>query len=237
MHNTMRVYLGCDTGEANDDMGREIEDALMDVVDAVSIACGGHAGDIDSMHRILQLASERGVLVGAHPSYPDREHFGRRTMDIDRGVLGDSITKQLETLKAIAGLLGVHVSYFKAHGALYHDIAQDPEMCKWVWELCDQVLIDVRIVLPIGSPSIEALRSRGARVMIEGFCDRRYRTDGTLVSRQSDDAMITDPYQAATQAAKLIHEHGCDLLCVHSDTENALAIAQAVRDQLSSLPN
>ena len=230
-----KAYLGCDTGEANDDTGRAIEDALMDVVDAVSIACGGHAGDSDSMRRVLNLASERNLLVGAHPSYPDRANFGRRSVDIDRETLGHSITNQLVSLRDIAESSGIHVSYIKAHGALYHVLSQDPEMSVWFWEQCEQVLSDVRVVLPIGCPSIRSLQSRGIPVLPEGFCDRRYRSDGTLVHRDCDNAMIDDPTQAAAQAAQLVKELGCELLCVHSDSNDALGIANAVRKMLDAL--
>ncbi len=229
-----KVYLGCDTGEASDYTARVIEDALMDVVDAVSIACGGHAGDSDSMRRVLNLARERNLLVGAHPSYPDREHFGRRPIDIDRVALGHSITNQLDSLRDIAETLGVQVSYVKAHGALYHALAQAPDMSVWFWEHCEQVLPNVRVVLPIGCPSLRVFQSRGIPVLPEGFCDRRYRSDGTLVPRECHDAMINDPAQAATQAAQLMKEVGCELLCVHSDSDHALLIAKAVCEMLDS---
>lgn len=227
-----RVLLGCDTGEAEAGPGRSQELELLAHVSAVSIACGGHAGDNESMRHAIAGAAKHGCVIGAHPSYPDRAGFGRRTMAMDRGSLARSISAQLEAMARHADDHGVAVSYIKAHGALYHDVAQDVGFAHWYWARCALVFPNARFVGPIGSAAIAALRHSGVPTLTEGFCDRVYEPDGSLRSRHAGDALIVDPEQAAAQAERLIHTHGCDLLCVHSDTPDAVEIARAVSERL-----
>jgi len=229
------IYIGCDTGEANDPRGRQIEIDLLDVVDAVSIACGGHAGDPESMRRLIDLASQNDQVIGAHPSYPDRDGFGRRAMEISRADLEETICQQLRSLVCIAESCRVPVSFVKTHGALYHSLAEDPALAVWFWKLTEETCPNAFIVMPVGCPAVRALREADAPVWAEGFCDRAYGVDWKLVSREEPGALIADPTTAADQAEYLVLEHKCDLLCVHSDTENSVSIARSVRDRLRRL--
>lgn len=224
-----RVLLGCDMGEASDAHGIENEARLMQTVDAVSIACGGHAGNTSSMQRTVSLAMRNNCLIGAHPSYPDRAGFGRHTMDMDLATLASSITEQMITLRTQAEKLGGTIHFVKAHGALYHRVAYESDTARWFCERCSEVLECSTLVLPIGAPVINTVQEAGVRVMTEGFCDRAYAPDGTLIPRDTPNALITDPQQANAQALRLVREHRCEMLCVHSDSAVALQIAQSVR--------
>lgn len=229
------VHLGCDTGEAPAGEGRLAELALLGHVTAVSIACGGHAGDEDSMHHAVLGAVEHGCLIGAHPSYPDRVGFGRRRIEIGLDDLRDSLVEQLRGFGRVAQRCGAKVSFIKPHGALYHAMAHDAAFARWCRACFESCLPGTALVGPIGSEAIAALREDGAEVMFEGFCDRVYEPDGSLRSRSVADACIHDPALSAAQAERLIREHGCRLLCVHSDTPNAMGIARAVGDRLRAL--
>ncbi len=227
-----RVYLGCDTGEASDDPSREIENALLPYVSAVSIACGGHAGDGDSMREAITSAAKHGCLIGVHPSYPDREGFGRRDIEVDRNTLALSLEAQLSAFAHIADQCNATVSMIKAHGALYHAIARDIELARWYWSICNSIFPQSRFAGPIGSLVLDEFRSLGISVFAEGFCDRVYEADGTIRPRTAAGAIINCPEIAAIQSERLVHEFNCQLLCVHSDSENAIEIAKAVRERV-----
>lgn len=235
MHEQSRIHLGCDTGEAQSGPGRDREMAILPYVSAVSIACGGHAGDEDSMRDAILAASRHGCRIGAHPSYPDRHGFGRRMLEIDQDELGSSIHDQLSMLCKVADRCGASVSYIKAHGALYHAISNDPELAHWYWSICTSVFPQAMFVGPFGSAILDEFKSSGIPVLAEAFCDRVYEPDGMLRARSIAGACITDPALAAAQAERLIRDSGCDLLCVHSDTENAIEIARSIHERLESL--
>ncbi len=227
------IYLSCDTGEAPEGPLRDQELALLPHVTAASIACGGHAGDEDSMRQAITAAKEHGCFIGAHPSYPDREYFGRTEMTIDQDTLGDSLREQLSSFSQIANECDARVSYIKAHGALYHRIAHDVSFARWYWDLCVSVIPHASFVGAMGSASLVDLRTAGVPVLPEGFCDRVYESDGSLRSRDLPGACITDPETATAQAERLVAESGCRFLCVHSDTQNAICIARAVDARLN----
>lgn len=235
--NHRRVLLGCDTGEAPAGEERDRERALLPYIDAVSIACGGHAGDEASIQYAIEGAIEHGCVIGAHPSYPDREGFGRKRIEIARADLKASLQSQLHAIAQAAHTLGTSIEFVKPHGALYHDIATDADLAVVLAGVFQQVLPEAQIVLPLGSCMIEPLTSAGHRVLPEGFCDRAYECDGSLRSRDRAGALITDPNRAADQCEELVRGGRCNLLCVHSDTPDAIAIAKAVRTRLRSLEN
>lgn len=230
------VHLGCDTGEALAGPGRDLEMALLPYVTAVSIACGGHAGDDDSMREAITAASEHGCIIGAHPSYPDREGFGRREIEINRASLETSLVCQLSTFSKIAAECDASVEFIKAHGALYHRITGDTSFAYWYWDICTSIFPEVQFVGPYGAAVLDDFKSSGIPVLAEGFCDRVYESDGTLRARSFAGACINDSELAASQAERLIKDFSCDFLCVHSDTSNVLEIVRLVRE-LACLPD
>ncbi len=241
------IDLNADVGEASDDAGSAVERALLGLVTSAHVACGGHAGSTASMRATVQAAMACGVRVGAHPSYPDRDGFGRRPMEISARALTASLTGQIGALVEVAAALGTTVRSVKAHGALYGEVARGSAafgvLLGVVGELCGP---DTPLVLPSGAPALALASERGFVVHQEGFADRAYTADGGLVARQLPGSVFDDPATAAAQALGLAEratataEDGTELslpvdtLCVHGDTPNAPALARAVRDALAA---
>lgn len=220
------VMLGVDLGE----LPGEPEE-LYRIATLVHVACGGHAGDEASMRRAVALASASGALLAAHPSYPDRAGFGRRTTAIAADALRDAIALQCAALRDVAG---GGVRAVKLHGALYHDAARDPAIARAVVEGVERGLPGAAVIW-IG-PARGALRERvlaaGGVSWREGFADRGAQPDGSLIPRGRPGALIEEPERAAAQALALARSGEVDTLCVHSDTPGAVEIARAVRRAL-----
>lgn len=234
----MNIDLNADVGEGFDD------GPLYDLVSSVNIACGAHAGDDESMAHAIELALEHHVAIGAHPGYTDREHMGRRPLDMQPVQLRASIRDQIQRLKHIALRSATAVSHVKPHGALYNQAAVDPWLAASVAEAVRAAQPRLRLVGLAGSWLTAAGRSAKLKVTEEGFADRRYQRDGTLASRERSDALISDPSVAAVQALAIargtpvesvdgypvtIH---ASTICLHSDTPGALENARAVRSAL-----
>lgn len=216
----MRVRLNVDAGELPDEV-----EALYAVAHLLNVACGGHAGDEASMARVAEVARRHAVQVGAHPSYPDRAGFGRRTVPMDVAALGAAVEAQCRRLAAVVGEVG-HV---KPHGALYHDADRDPALAAAFVDGALAALGGVTVVGPAGGALARAAADRRVPYLVEGFADRGVGPDGRLIPRGQPGASITDPAAAAAQAAALVATGRVDTICVHGDTPGALAIARAVR--------
>lgn len=233
------IELNADIGEGCD------ERALMPFLARVSIACGGHTGDAASMVAALRLAALHGVAVGAHPSYPDRAQFGRRAMAASPDEIVQWLTQQIEALAEQAARLGLRLAHVKPHGALYNVAAADPVVARAIAGAVAAFDPGLQLVGLSGSQLIAAGRAAGLAVLNEGFADRRYQTNGLLVSRETPDALVTDPDVAARQARAFAQGRPVsalnggtlriqvDTICLHSDTPNALNIAQAVHAALN----
>lgn len=227
--------------ELNADIGEGYADAaLMPYLDRASIACGGHAGDAASMDAALALCARHGVLPGAHPSYPDRAHFGRLTLPASPSDIRHWVTAQIEALLERASRCGQSLFHVKPHGALYNLAARDRGVATAIAE--SVVALDRTLVLIglAGSQLLDAGRAAGLAVLAEAFADRGYRADGSLVPRGTPGDVLS-PTQAAEQAHAI--RHGlplpvcgrvvrADTLCVHGDSPDAPAIARAVRAAL-----
>lgn len=222
-----RIDLNADVGEG---LPADQERALLEVVTSASIACGFHAGDAATMRRTLGLAKQLGVRVGAHPSYPDRENFGRVSMRMRPGFLIDCIGEQVCLLQEAALEAGMRIRYLKPHGALYNDAAVDEEVSRSI--ATASALLGLPMMLLAGAPTLGRLPGDAPSVIAEGFIDRKYREDGTLVPRSEAGALITDPTAAADQAVRLAPS--VDSLCVHSDSPAAVSLARAAQDELEA---
>lgn len=220
------AFLNLDAGELDSE-----GEALWSMFDVLSCACCGHAGDLASMTRVAKFCARFNHALGAHPSYPDREGFGRRSMTIDPPQLAVEIAAQCRALTAVAYPLGVSVRHVKPHGALYHDATRDPAIAAAVIQgAIDALGDDLTIIGPPCGALLDAATSRGLRYAREGFADRRMRADGSLVPRTEPDAVIADPAEAAQQAVRVAPT--VDTISVHADTPNAIEIAHAVRESL-----
>ena len=235
------IDLNADLGE-----GGATDAALLDVVTSCNIACGGHAGDPASMARTVAAAIERGVVIGAHPSYPDREGFGRRSAYTPPTDLAPVIVQQIADLAAIAGASGAVLSHVKPHGALYNDAADDRALALAICDAVRAVDPEMRLVGLPASALEAAARDRGIGFAGEGFVDRAYRSDGRLVARSEPGAVYADPAAAAAQAVDIalhrsvrsatgepVHLH-VRTLCIHGDSPAAVASATAVRAALDA---
>lgn len=219
------VDLNADLGE-----GCPHDAELMPLLTSANIACGGHAGDHETMRTTLQLARRYGVQVGAHPGYPDREHFGRRQLDLPGDQLRRSLREQIERLRQLADEVGVVVTYLKVHGALYNRACRDEATADMVAEIAGEARLAL-LGLP-GSELAKAARRRGLRFVAEGFADRRYHPDGSLVPRSEPDALIADPREGAEQVLRLLRESDVETICVHGDNPQAVAFVTALRQSL-----
>jgi UPF0271 protein len=240
---TASIDFSGDLGE-----GAGTDAAIMPLISSANIACGGHAGNDNSMRTTVELALRNKVAIGAHPGYPDREHFGRVAMDIPARELIESIRRQLDSLISIAGRMGGRVTRVKAHGALYNQGERDAAIAR-------SIIFGVQaatgghelvIVAPPGSAMLDEAQGMGMKVAREGFVDRAYEPDGTLQSRSIAGSVLSHPAEAVRQALSFVKDGGVtaidgtflklqvDTLCVHGDTPGAADIARAVRDALNS---
>jgi UPF0271 protein len=226
----MGVTLNVDLGEMPDE-----PDALVRIATQVNVACGGHAGDEASMRRVCRLARASGAKVAAHPSYPDREGFGRRTLRMPVEHVRATVAEQCAALRAVAKGQDVVVRAMKPHGALYHDASNDDGLARAIVGAAIDALGsagEVTVIGPPGSRLAEACaREKNVRFVAEAFADRAY--DGErLRPRTQPGALITDAKTAAAQAIAFARQARFGTVCVHGDTPGAMTIARAVRDAL-----
>ncbi len=232
------IDLNADVGE-----GGGHDASLMRLVSSANIACGGHAGDDDTMTSSIALAREHGVAIGAHPGHADPEHFGRREITLAHETVAALVVEQVCRLTTIAG---GHPRHVKLHGGLYHQVARDELLAEEVAAAIAALWPAMILFAPAGSPLARVARARGLAVAEEAFVDRRYAADGTLVPRLQRGAVITDPLEAAEQAVRLVRDHiveavdgtqltiRADTLCVHGDGPDPVALAAAVRAALEA---
>ena len=225
----MKIDLNCDMGELED---AAHEAALMQYITSANVACGGHAGDEQTMERTVLLALECGVRVGAHPGYPDRENFGRVEIAMTAEAIAETVHQQIERLEAVVARLGGTIVHVKPHGALYNVAVKNAEVARAIATGVARWNPGVPIFGLAGSPMLDVWRGMGMKVAGEAFADRRYEPDGTLRSRKFADALITDPAAAAAQALRFAREGVAETVCVHGDTPGAVAILKACHDAL-----
>ena len=223
----MTIDLNSDMGE-----GSGADDALLGVVSSANIACGMHAGDPSVMRRTVRAAKAAGVAIGAHPGFPDREHFGRRDMQMTPGQIEDCVIYQIAALAGIAAAEGAALAHVKPHGALYNMAAKDDAMADAIAAAIARIDGGLVMVGLPGSSLERAAATAGLRFAAEGFADRAYEPDGSLVPRAKPGALITDPAAAAAGALRMAREGRVSTICIHSDTPHAAAIGAAVRRAL-----
>lgn len=220
----MDVDLNADVGEGFPDDGR-----LLDVVTSANVACGFHAGSAETMRMVCEVAAARGVAIGAHPSYRDREGFGRRDLDVAPEVLRADVAEQLVTLVEIAEDEGTEVTYVKPHGALYTRAIADREVAAAI--VAAVVEHELAMLVWPGSEIFEQARAAGLTSIAEGFADRGY-ADGRLVPRDQPGALLSAP-DAASQAVTLAQAGEVRSICVHGDSPGAADLAVQVRAALT----
>jgi 5-oxoprolinase (ATP-hydrolysing) subunit A len=240
------IDLNLDAGESVQDLDSGKEQALYQLVSSVNIACGGHAGSVETMERSVDLALKYGLAIGAHPSYPDRVGFGRKKIQIGRAELVDSIQSQMLSLSEVCRSRGTRLHHVKPHGALYNTAAVDAQTAEALIEAIVSFDHGLIVVGLAGSAFLEQCRARGLRCAAEAFVDRRYEPDGTLRARIFPDAHVAEPEAAAEQALRFAKGEAVtavdgtrlrlsvQTLCIHGDRADALLIAKAVRSFLEA---
>jgi UPF0271 protein len=240
------IDLNCDMGES---YGRWIlgaDEAIMPYITSANVACGFHGGDPHVMRRTVELALRHEVAIGAHPALPDLMGFGRRVMDVTPAELRDYVCYQTGALREFCRAAGTDLQHVKPHGILYSMAESQEALAEAIGEAARQSG-ERLILMTLASGKYDAhCRKMGVRVASEGFADRAYEVDGTLVSRKKPGALITDPARAAAQAVRMAAEgkvrtiDGLDIdltvqtICCHGDTPGAERIVRQVREALAA---
>lgn len=224
------IDINADLGESFGRWRLGDDAALLPHLTSANVACGFHAGDPRTLLETCELAAVHGVTVGAQVGYRDLAGFGRRFIDIDRDDLHAEVVYQVGALRALAAP-GRTVRYLKPHGALYHAVNQVEAQARAVVDAAGDLDLLPVLGLP-GSLFLRIAAAEGLPTFAEGFADRRYREDGSLVPRSEPGAVLEDPEEAAEQAVRLAREGVVQSLCVHGDTPGAPAIAARVHGAL-----
>jgi UPF0271 protein len=218
----MDIDLNCDLGE-----GCPYDAELMPLISSANIACGFHAGDASTARAALRLAAQHGVHAGAHPSLPDREHFGRvELLRCADEVFADCVF-QIGALAGLARTVGIPLSHVKPHGALYNRACREDE---WARPVAEATALFGLPLLGLPGSRLEAHSAGRCPFVAEGFADRRYLPDGTLMPRSQPDAMLDDAGLAVRQALWLVRERGIGTLCVHGDNPQAVDFVRQLRE-------
>jgi UPF0271 protein len=232
------IDLSADVAE-----GAPGEEEIWPMISSANVACGGHVGDELSMTEAVRRAKRSEVKIGAHPSYPDRANFGRKSMAMSPAALRATLIEQIAALRAIAARESVPMRHVKPHGALYNDAHKDVVLAGVIIEAIRAVDPELSIVCSNTSQMATAARAAGSRVIREAFADRRYNADGTLVTRSIAGSLLTVE-EAAEQAALLAKQRSViardgtripvayDTICVHADMEHAVDRLRAIRQRL-----
>ncbi len=238
------VDLNCDLGEGFGRYRLGNDAALLDIVTSANIACGFHAGDPAIMARTVGLAAERGVAIGAHPSLPDLQGFGRRDMAITPDEAYQIVLYQIGALSGFARAVGATLHHVKPHGALYNMAAADPGLARAIARAVRDFDPKLHLVGLAGSELVRKAESAGLRAVSEVFADRAYLANGSLAPRSSPGAVIHDIDAVVARVLRMVREGKVDsvdggtvsikaqTICVHGDTPGAVDLAQALRDAL-----
>jgi 5-oxoprolinase (ATP-hydrolysing) subunit A len=233
------VDLNADLGE-----GSGHDEELFQLISSANVATGFHAGDADSMHAAVSAAKALGVAVGAHPSFWDRENFGRKELNVSAGEVFDAMKYQLGIFQAIAAAAGIQPNHVKPHGALYNIAVRDQTLADAIVRAIESVDPKLILFAPDKSELTHVGEAHGLQVAREIFADRNYLNDGWLVPRTRPDALLRDPREAAERVLRMLREgrvrsvEGRDVevrgetICVHGDTPGAVEFARELRSRL-----
>ena len=235
------MKLNCDLGEGLD----RIDEAIMPFIDWANVACGGHAGDLTTMGTTVQLAKEHRISVGAHPSYPDKQHFGRKSISIDPQKLYESLLKQINDLIGVCNVKKMPLAYIKPHGALYNDLVSNPALFELMTEIASTFRLPLMCFASEAVSTLVKQKNAPPGFIFEAFADRAYTDSGMLVSRSEKNSVYSDPSECVIQAKYLAEQQAvisitgkrisvnAETICVHGDSKCALEIAKAVRQAVA----
>lgn len=239
---TARIDFNCDMGESFGSYKLGQDEEVIKYITSANVACGFHAGDPQWMHHTVKLAEEHGVAVGAHPSFPDLQGFGRRNMVLTSAEAKDDVMYQIGALKAFT--IDHGLQHVKPHGAMYNMAVDGGDLAKAINEAVLEIDPEMILIVLAGSPWASVAREMGLRVATEAFADRALNPDGTLVSRSKPGSVIHDLDKVVERSLKMVTEGRAtaingeevevqaDTLCLHGDTPGAVEMARAVRNGL-----
>ncbi|NIZ09095.1 LamB/YcsF family protein [Pseudooceanicola sp. HF7] len=240
------IDLNSDLGEAYGPWPMGDDDAMLDLVNSANIACGGHASDPETMYRSLRLCAEKGVKVGAHPGYPDREGFGRRVIPMTPEEVGRITAAQIGALQGMAALAGTQVTYVKPHGALNNHASANRPYADAIAQAVKSMPGDLALLAVSGTELDKAGRAAGLPTYSEIFADRGYTPEGQLVPRSQPGAMIHDPQAATDRLLRFLDSGLMEVvggdpipleaasICIHGDSASAVAMARDIRARLAA---
>ena len=232
--------------DINVDVGEGIgnESILMPIISSCNIACGGHAGDSESMRMVVKLATANNVKIGAHPSFPDKANFGRKQMDISCAALYTSIKGQIDNLMTILEQENTRLNHVKPHGALYNLAAVDDKAASVIIEVMKNFILPVKLFVPFNSVIEKKAIKNNIPIKYEAFADRNYNDDGTLVSRNEKNALIHDSEQMFDHVFRMISSQKvktisgseikilADTFCIHGDNPKAVDLIRDLSKRL-----
>lgn len=236
----IKLDINADVGE-----GIENENELFPFISSCNIACGGHTGNYKTMLSTVGLAKQYNVKIGAHPSFEDRENFGRKILKVDKKELLSSLINQVESLQDILKNQEIKLNHIKAHGALYNLSAYDKDSAKIIIELAKK--IDTKLYVPYSSLISKMAKEQGVETYNELFVDRNYNSDLTLVSRENSNALINDSKTMFEHVKKIINDQiitsinnknmsvEFDTLCIHGDSPNAVELIKELHFKLKNI--
>ena len=240
----MEININCDLGEKSKLHSNENDPALLEIVNSANVACGYHAGDEDTMREVIKISKNRGVSIGAHPSFNDPDNFGRERMNLSENEIRKLIIDQYEILQKIAQENNENVTHMKPHGALNNMACEDLELATILAKVIYEIDKDLIYLVPTGSKMEIAAKKLNMKIACEIFADRNYEDDGNLVSRKKPHALIIDPEQAKKHVLNMVKNQAInchsgkqipceiDSVCIHGDNESSLSTARSIKENL-----
>jgi len=240
----MEININCDLGEKSKFHSIENDPALLNIVNSANIACGYHAGDIETMETTIKISKANHVSIGAHPSFNDPENFGRKKIDLNSYEIKKLIIDQYEILQNVAIKYNEKVTHIKPHGALNNMACEDFELATILANTIYEIDKDIIYLVPTGSKMEIAAKKINMKIACEIFADRNYEDDGNLISRSKPNALIIDPVTAKKHVFNMVKNQSLnclsgkqipceiDSVCIHGDNINSLNTAKSIKDDL-----
>ena len=240
----IEININCDLGEKSKHHSNKHDPDLLEIVNSANIACGYHAGDEETMNRVVKISKKNGVSIGAHPSFNDPENFGREKMNLSSSEIEKLIIDQYEILQTISSKHGENVTHIKPHGALNNMACEDIDLATTLAKVIKRINPQLIYLVPTGSKMEHAAKKLDMKIACEIFADRNYEDDGNLVSRKKPNALITDPELAKKHVLSMVKNQALnchsgkqipceiDSVCIHGDNLSSLNTAKAVKKNL-----
>jgi len=240
----MEININCDLGEKSKFHSTENDPDLLNIVNSASVACGYHAGDEETMNKVIKISKKNAVSIGAHPSFNDPENFGRKRINLNSSEITKLIIDQYKILQKIAQDYDENVTHIKPHGALNNMACEDFDLANTIAKAISSIDKNIIFLVPTGSQMEIAGRKLNMKIACEIFADRNYEDDGNLVSRKKSHALITDPEEAKKHVLNMVKNQSLnchsgkqipceiDSVCIHGDNESSLSTAKSIKKNL-----